>query len=94
MNVRKYTDHICEECDGAMEYATKYVEYKKPKTEWASRYKEMAEDELKHAEYLNMMLDEWVDSVSWFSADDRELMQHAKAKMAEKMAIVRMMLNV
>lgn len=45
---------IDEELKGAKNYAESYVEYKaKQNSTWANRYKEMSNDELKHANYLH-----------------------------------------
>ena len=50
--IQKYVDAIDEELEGAKEYAEKYVEYRvKEDSSTANRYKEMANDELKHAMY-------------------------------------------
>lgn len=52
--IKKLAGHIEEELVGAKEYAEKYVEGKaKGDMQWANRYKEMANDELKHAGYLH-----------------------------------------
>lgn len=52
--IKKLAEHIEEEICGAKEYAEKYVECKaKGDTAWANRYKEMANDELKHTGYLH-----------------------------------------
>lgn len=48
--IKKYVEQIDDELEGAKEYAEKYVEYKvKGDMQRASKYKEMAHDELKHA---------------------------------------------
>ena len=50
--IKKYVDKIKDELEGARDYAEKYVEYKvKDDMHSANRYKEMANDELKHAMY-------------------------------------------
>lgn len=52
--IKKLAEHIEEELCGAKDYAEKYVECKaKGDTQWANRYKEMATDELKHANYIH-----------------------------------------
>lgn len=52
--IKKLAKHIEEEICGAKDYAEKYVECKaKDNVQWANRYKEMANDELKHADYLH-----------------------------------------
>lgn len=52
--IKKYVEKINDEMCGAKDYAEKYVEFKaKGDMQWANRYKEMAQDELKHANYLH-----------------------------------------
>ena len=52
--IKKLAERIEEELCGAKEYAEKYVECKaKGDMQWANRYKEMAQDELKHAGYIH-----------------------------------------
>jgi hypothetical protein len=52
--IKKYVDGIEEEVEGAKDYAENYVEAKaKGDMSKANRYKEMANDELKHASYLH-----------------------------------------
>lgn len=50
--IQKYVEAINEELEGAKNYAEKYVEHKaKENSSAATKYKEMANDELKHAMY-------------------------------------------
>ena len=52
--IKEYAEHITDELCGAKEYAEKYLyEKAKSNSQRASRYKEMAGDELKHAEYIH-----------------------------------------
>lgn len=49
-----YVKHIDEELCGAKDYAEKYIEYKAMgNSQYMSKYKEMATDELKHAMYIH-----------------------------------------
>jgi hypothetical protein len=49
-------EHLEEEVEGAREYAEKYIECKaRGNVARANRYKEMAQDELKHATMLREM---------------------------------------
>lgn len=51
-SIKKFVEAIDEEIESAKEYAEKYVEHKaKNDMQTANRYKEMANDELKHANY-------------------------------------------
>ena len=45
-------DHICDELDGAWEYAEKYLENKAKGDARYSKYRDMALDEVSHAEIL------------------------------------------
>lgn len=52
--IKKYVEHIDEELCGAKDYAEHYVEAKaKGNSALATKYKEMAQDELKHATYIH-----------------------------------------
>lgn len=52
--IKKYVERIEEELHDAKNYAEKYVEYKAAgNTQNQNRYKDMANDELKHAMYLH-----------------------------------------
>lgn len=52
--IKKLVKMIDEEIDGAKCYAEKYLECKaKDNPQWANRFKEMSNDELKHATYLH-----------------------------------------
>lgn len=54
--IKKYVDEIDEELCSAKEYAEKYVELKaKNNIAWANKFKEMSNDELKHA----LVLHDW-----------------------------------
>lgn len=50
--IQQYVEAIDEELEGAKEYAEKFVEARvKGDTATANRYREMVNDELKHASY-------------------------------------------
>ena len=52
--IKNYVEAIDEELEGAKDYAECYVEFKaKGNNQWANKYKEMATDELKHANYIH-----------------------------------------
>lgn len=52
--IQNLVNQIDEEIEGAKEYAETYLDYKaKGNSNWAVRYKSMAEDELKHATYIH-----------------------------------------
>ena len=63
--IKKLTDDMLEELEGAKKYAECYVEKKaKDETSWANRFKEMANDELKHAMYLHDYVVQEIDTLS------------------------------
>lgn len=52
--IQEYVEQIDDEICGAKDYAEKYVYYKaKGDSNRASKYKEMSNDELKHATYIH-----------------------------------------
>jgi len=52
--IKKMVKAIDEEIEGAKTYAEQYLDCKaKDNSQWANKYKEMANDELKHAMYLH-----------------------------------------
>ena len=52
--IKKLADEMKEELCSAKEYAEEYLSFKaEENTTWANRYKEMANDELKHANYIH-----------------------------------------
>ena len=63
--IKKLVEHIEEEICGAKDYAEKYVEYKaKGNTQWATKFKEMANDEIKHAGYLHDLAMQEIETLS------------------------------
>ena len=63
--IKKLAEHIEEEICGAKEYAEKDVECKaKCNMQWSNRYKEMANDELKHAGYLHDKVTQDIEEIS------------------------------
>lgn len=54
--MKKYASEICEELEGAKSYAECYVDCKvRGNSNSATKFKEMATDELKHASYIHAM---------------------------------------
>ena len=52
--IKDLADEIKDELHSAKEYAQEYLTYKaKDEGTWANRYKEMAQEELKHAGYIH-----------------------------------------
>jgi ferritin len=91
--IDKMIEHIDEEVEGAREYAEKYIECKsRGHTGRAAKYKEMAFDELKHAETVYAFAEEDVENIRKvhpLSVDEEELWAHAKKKMYEHIAHIK-----
>ena len=94
--IKMYVDAMDEEIDGAKDYAEKYVECKaKGDMNKANRYKEMANDELKHAMYQHEWAVQAVDEVSKvFKApvEMEEAWKKAHKEYVEKVAWIKQML--
>lgn len=92
-SIDKMIEHIDEEVEGAREYAEKYIECKaRGHTARASKYKEMAFDELKHAEIVYAFAEEDIDNIRKvypLSIDEEERWAHAKKKMHEHIAHIK-----
>ena len=96
--IKKYVDEIKDEIEGAKEYAEQYVEARvKGDTNTASRYKEMANDELKHATYVHEFAVKEIDQVSKVYTPPAEMQEewdHAHKKFVEEVAWIRHMLEM
>ena len=96
--IKKYVDAIDEELHGAKEYAEKYVEMKaREDIQAATRYKEMANDELKHAMYQH----EWaVKEIEMLSkiyvppVEMQEIWDKQHKEYVEKTAWIKQMLSM
>jgi hypothetical protein len=63
--IKNLAEEIIEEVESAKDYAERYVGSKAEKDmEWARRYKEMTEDELKHAKYLHELVVSKIEAYS------------------------------
>lgn len=95
-SIKKFVDAIDEEIEGAKEYAECYVEHKaKDDVHNATRYKEMANDELKHAGYIHEMAIKKIDEISKVytaPAEMQEAWEKAHKKYVEEVAWIRQML--
>lgn len=61
--IKELSDEMKEELEGAKCYAKLYVNYKSSNPSLAKKYYEMANDELKHANYLHEMAVEKINKV-------------------------------
>jgi len=63
--IQRLVDHIDEEICGAKDYAESYLEYKAVgNAQWANKYREMANDELKHATYIHDIITSEIETLS------------------------------
>lgn len=96
MTMKKIEKWICairDEIDSAMEYAEKYICYKTSNPAWSRMYADMAEDEANHADNLMKMAEEYISGLSWTAETDKECWEKCKRKVAEKSALVKLMLS-
>jgi len=74
--IKRLTEEMLEELDGAKRYAECYVEKKaKNETAWANRFEEMANDELTHAMYLHDYIIEEIDILKKVYTPPVEMME-------------------
>lgn len=96
--IKKYVEAIDEEIEGAKEYAEKYVECKaKGDMTAATRYKEMSNDELKHAEFQHEWAVKEIEKISKVYTAPVEMMEaweKAHKEYVERVAWIRQMLNM
>ncbi len=89
---------IDEELEGAKEYAESYLEWKsRGENDTYKRYKEMANDELKHSNYIHDIALSKIDRLEdVFVAPEemREVWKSSHAKYVEKSAWIKTMLNM
>lgn len=96
--IKKLTEEMLEELDGAKGYAECYVEKKaNDETTWANRFKEMANDELKHAMYLHDYVVQQIDKLSKVYTPPKEMMdkwEKDHAEYVERAAWIKQMLTL
>lgn len=94
--IEKMVEHINEELEGAKEYAEKYIDSKaRGNMARATKYKEMASDELRHASYIRDFAVEDIDGIKkvyQLDVDTDDMWHHANKKFVECMAIIRQMI--
>ena len=64
MDAKYFKDQICDELNGAKCYIKKAIEIKPMAPAWTKMFVEMSAAELKHAEYLHKMFDEYYQQMS------------------------------
>ena len=94
--IKQYVEAIDDELEGAKKYAEKYVECKaKDDMHSANRYKEMANDELKHAAYEHEWAVKEIEEISKVYTAPAEMMEkweHSHKNYVEQVAWIRQML--
>lgn len=97
-SIQRYVESINDEIEGAKCYAEKYVEEKaKGDMEKANRYKEMSNDELKHAMYQHEWAVRDIEKLSKVFKPPVEMEEKwasAHKEYVEKVAWVRQMLSM
>lgn len=96
--IHKFIEHINDELDGAKEYAEKFIENKaKGNMARAARYKEISEDEMRHATYVkDMAVSDAEDILKVYTlpVETEEAWNHTLKHFAECMAMIRQMLSM
>lgn len=100
--ILEYLDQIDDEIESAKGYAETYLEYKVDKTkerseEFATKYKSMAEDEIRHAAFLHDVATMRVSEVSevyTLPVDVLNLWEKSHHKYIEKIAWIKQMLEM
>lgn len=96
--IHKMLEHLDEELEGAMEYAEEYIEHKaKNDHTRATKFKEMAHDELNHASTLRdfFITDmESIKRVYTLTEEETHAWEHGCKKINQQMAIVKQMLSM
>lgn len=88
----KMMDHICDELEGAWEYAEKYLENKAKGDQRSSKYREMALDEIHHAEILYSFAVDDIEKLERFytlTGEEEEKWEHTKKKFTERVAFLK-----
>lgn len=94
--IKELVDRIEEELNDAKTYAEDYLTFKaKGNANWANRYKEMANDELKHAVYIHERAVEEIEELRKVYTPPEEMMEKWESshrKFLEKNAWIKQML--
>lgn len=96
--IMEIIDKIDEELDNAKEYAEKYIEYKVAEDEIKEDiFKEMAQDELRHASFLHETLLKEIEMISKvFIAPEqiRKIWEESHKRFVEQKAWISQMLKM
>ena len=96
--IKKLADEIKDELCSAKEYAEEYLTFKaKDNQNWANRYKEMSQDELKHADYIHERVIGEIEELQKVYTPPEEMMakwEKDHKQYIEKAAWIRQMLSM
>ena len=96
--IKRYVDSIEAELKDAQDYAECYIKYRvKGNSNYANKYKEMANDELKHAGYLHEIVSteiEEMKAVFTPNVDMQEKWDIAHKRYVDQAAYVKQMLTL
>lgn len=94
--IKKLVKNIDEELCGAKHYAECYIEKKSENSmQWASRFKEMSNEELKHANYLHDLAVQEINQINTVFKPTQEMedaWDKSHKEYVEKAAWIRQML--
>lgn len=95
--IKELVDMIDEELCGAKLYAEKYVELKVAGSDWSAKFKSLAEDELRHADYIHQYATEKItelENVYVAPQNMKDIWKHEHKKYVENAAWIRTMLQM
>ena len=96
--IKRLAEELMDEIHSAKEYAEEYLTFKaKDDGTWANRYKEMAQDELKHAGFIHDRVVKDIEELQRVYTPPQEMMEKWDAdhkKYIEKAAWIRQMLSI
>ena len=96
--IKELVDRIDDELNDAKDYAEDYLSFKaKGNQTWANRYKEMANDELKHAGYIHERAVEEIEELRKVYTPPQEMLEKWESdhkKYIEKAAWIKQMLTM
>ena len=96
--IKKLADEIMDELNSAKEYAEEYLSFKaKDNGQWANRYKEMAQDELKHASYIHDRAVQEIEELRKVYTPPQDMLDkwdHEHKEYVEKAAWIKQMLTM
>lgn len=97
LTIKEYGDNLTEEIDGAVKYAELYICCKiNGDTTNATKYKEMANDEMKHASFFDTQGDSLVTVIKKNISDPEMFLddwEWAKSQYAKNLAYVKRLLE-